>query len=364
MSLGQLWILLNNSLHHKESSNSDQVHMPILRQDFSSSIVVSAAEALNGGGRGTWLGWRKERGWVLLDRTVGFNGAKITDYWYARASNYWYVQASDWNVYRESANGYIEGVDPCYYTKHLAALDVNLRAKKVDEILRICLEYRQVQPNVSQLIADVLAKESKTAAERIEYAARMIEEDRKAQEERRQAEEERKQLDERIAYRTVLQAQRHALKFPNFDASKSNQYQAGVDREGRYVYDPNSQPIDDNICVVWSVEKKRYEAYERKRLTDYVKLVLSEVEAKSLIDTYHAWFRVNGEHWIERNRDPVIQRRQGASLATERMASNAYSQRVTHCWRCKSHLDGATQNQCAYCGWIKCTCGACGCARM
>lgn len=36
-------------------------------------------------------------------------------------------------------------------------------------------------------------------------------------------------------------------------------------------------------------------------------------------------------------------------------------QRVTHCYRCKSELDSLDFDICKRCGWIRCTCGACGC---
>lgn len=35
--------------------------------------------------------------------------------------------------------------------------------------------------------------------------------------------------------------------------------------------------------------------------------------------------------------------------------------RVTHCYRCKTNLDNATDVECIACGWIICMCGACGC---
>jgi hypothetical protein len=36
--------------------------------------------------------------------------------------------------------------------------------------------------------------------------------------------------------------------------------------------------------------------------------------------------------------------------------------RLTHCYRCKNHLDNAVDVECSGCGWIVCHCGACGCA--
>lgn len=35
--------------------------------------------------------------------------------------------------------------------------------------------------------------------------------------------------------------------------------------------------------------------------------------------------------------------------------------RITHCYHCKSPLDNAMDAECVACGWIVCTCGACGC---
>jgi len=35
--------------------------------------------------------------------------------------------------------------------------------------------------------------------------------------------------------------------------------------------------------------------------------------------------------------------------------------RVTHCWNCKNPLDNSIDLECKSCGWILCSCGACGC---
>lgn len=35
--------------------------------------------------------------------------------------------------------------------------------------------------------------------------------------------------------------------------------------------------------------------------------------------------------------------------------------RVTHCYNCKEELDNETDIECNVCGWIICSCGACGC---
>ena len=36
--------------------------------------------------------------------------------------------------------------------------------------------------------------------------------------------------------------------------------------------------------------------------------------------------------------------------------------RVTHCFSCKQHLDSVELSLCDACGWIRCSCSACGCS--
>ena len=42
-------------------------------------------------------------------------------------------------------------------------------------------------------------------------------------------------------------------------------------------------------------------------------------------------------------------------------SSRVRFRRVTHCYICRKHLDNAVDVECVACGWILCTCGACGC---
>lgn len=39
-------------------------------------------------------------------------------------------------------------------------------------------------------------------------------------------------------------------------------------------------------------------------------------------------------------------------------------QRITHCWNCRHHLNNYDHPECLGCGWILCSCGACGCPRV
>lgn len=44
-----------------------------------------------------------------------------------------------------------------------------------------------------------------------------------------------------------------------------------------------------------------------------------------------------------------------------RLAQRGHRKRVTHCYSCRSALDNSINLECKACGWILCSCGACGC---
>jgi hypothetical protein len=44
-----------------------------------------------------------------------------------------------------------------------------------------------------------------------------------------------------------------------------------------------------------------------------------------------------------------------------RAVTRLRNRRITHCWACHDHLDNTVDVECVLCGWILCTCGACGC---
>lgn len=42
---------------------------------------------------------------------------------------------------------------------------------------------------------------------------------------------------------------------------------------------------------------------------------------------------------------------------------NSKQHRVTKCWYCHSHLETGVYMECSMCGWLVCSCGACGCGK-
>ena len=61
----------------------------------------------------------------------------------------------------------------------------------------------------------------------------------------------------------------------------------------------------------------------------------------------------------ERHRKKVIEA--GKQYLGVRPARRAKHSRVAKCYSCKSPLDNSIDIECSSCGWILCTCGACGC---
>lgn len=54
-------------------------------------------------------------------------------------------------------------------------------------------------------------------------------------------------------------------------------------------------------------------------------------------------------------------RRKDLGLPNRQLQSGNPRFRETHCYNCKGHLSSTSHLMCADCGWLVCTCGACGC---
>lgn len=54
-------------------------------------------------------------------------------------------------------------------------------------------------------------------------------------------------------------------------------------------------------------------------------------------------------------------RKRGLPEAEVRTRREKNGSRATHCYSCQCSLDSSINLECGTCGWILCTCGACGC---
>lgn len=312
-------------------------------------VFVADAQRINENGQGTWLGWKSDRGWVFFDRKAKQNQGK--------PSNYWFVQASDWSAYCECSDGYQRGTDPCYYASHLAQLDENQLSGEMAEITRLCFMYERERERILNHI-DRLVEQEGEIKRKNEFLAQQ-----EAMLVRRRLEEQQD-----LERQNAQNALNEALRFPKEASDSSSQYQAGFDKDGQYTFDRAVQPLDQNVCLLWDCETRKYDVFESRLVAKYVKTILDLATAQRVISTYMDWYTAHGDRWRTTERSALI----GSLIVpTSRTTTEVpvsintfgHRYRVAHCWRCREHLDSALNRECSACGWLKCSCGACGCGR-
>ena len=84
--------------------------------------------------------------------------------------------------------------------------------------------------------------------------------------------------------------------------------------------------------------------------------------------TYNLGIVTTEQHlklWEQLVRLEIEQRASKIKLAegevSKKILSTIKKYRITHCYNCKKPLNNSSDNECKKCGWIKCSCGACGC---
>jgi hypothetical protein len=114
-------------------------------------------------------------------------------------------------------------------------------------------------------------------------------------------------------------------------------------RTGPLIYDPTLQEGCWSARVrLWDVEQgKVVEYYKREIKRDLVSL------------------RAQSHSYEDEERLTSELRR---AIADYRKWLNG--RKVTHCYRCRHHLDSLAEQPCAECGWLRCRCGACGCSYL
>jgi tetratricopeptide (TPR) repeat protein len=118
-------------------------------------------------------------------------------------------------------------------------------------------------------------------------------------------------------------------------------YRIGHHREqGLFVYDPRSQ----GDVAVSSIRLFVVEEKSMKTLTLDARLFVSVADSSSGAETIERPF---GAKELE-----------AAAGAYSMLRTNA---RFAHCYNCKKDLNSMDFSLCKACGWIRCSCGACGC---
>ena len=150
-----------------------------------------------------------------------------------------------------------------------------------------------------------------------------------------------------------------------------------------YVYDPDLQPrtefcLPDQVFV-YLVGESRARDYSASVLKGFARRV-SVREAAAARAEYLVWSekrrsgfvssmeqlnagildreRIEREKVVEKHRQYL----EGIGRKYRGVDSNpSRPPRTTHCYACKTDLDGKVHVACLACGWLICQCGACGC---
>lgn len=144
-----------------------------------------------------------------------------------------------------------------------------------------------------------------------------------------------------------------------------------------FIYDPALQISNDSQVTIYSLHYEGARSHDRVKLREITRPVLDPERRENALTQYANWRQADGQNYVQRE---LVQREQIARREIEekhkiflknrakpflgtRDRSNFLPPRATHCWACHGSLDSTVNLECVACGWILCTCGACGCGR-
>lgn len=126
----------------------------------------------------------------------------------------------------------------------------------------------------------------------------------------------------------------------------------------------NLKKVSDASVVRSAIDS--YNVFERAERTREAEAVAARaIDRENARRESEAWFALEPER--RREQTKALNRahlsRFGGSGSAYRQRADHLAERVTHCWACKQGLDSRQDLEHVHCGWLVCTCGACGCGR-
>lgn len=166
----------------------------------------------------------------------------------------------------------------------------------------------------------------------------------------------------------------------------ANRFWVGSNNSGVLVFDKEMQIDGADHVFLWSVRHREMQQYAADLARPHLRTVKDNEVVSSAIESYLAWHGAFATSWLsEELRYQGARKAKGAaeeqarrSLAERhaqylastglanngtRLASSRNFHRTPPCWRCGKQLDNSADIECISCGWIICSCGACGCSR-
>ncbi len=150
-----------------------------------------------------------------------------------------------------------------------------------------------------------------------------------------------------------------------------------------FVFDEQMKHEDFAMVYLFSTNSGSMKEYERGFARHRLKTVTGS-ERENAISSYAKWHEINGCSFLQTDRARArSEMEKRAELIEEKKRQaiqkhkefieklgfdyqgvqplEAKHRRITHCYGCKADLDSKINIQCASCGWLICSCGACGC---
>ncbi len=160
-----------------------------------------------------------------------------------------------------------------------------------------------------------------------------------------------------------------------------SRFWVGSDGNDTLVFDRDLQIDGGPHVFLWNLRARdmdRYYAYLAKQNMCSIK---DETISAAAINSYSEWHNTHGRKWLAEEREYVrgrLEREESEYVRRLEREESEYVRgclerefantgrlhRTPPCWHCHQGLDNATDVECATCGWIICSCGACGCGRL
>lgn len=134
-----------------------------------------------------------------------------------------------------------------------------------------------------------------------------------------------------------------------------------------FLYDKSIQTEEETV-LLYTLRNNTVRRFAALAVRGSVKAEKNEQQIHILKANYRNWINQHRDYLkslvlIEKNLTEKHQHRLeslGIEYKGVRRNLNVI-QRATICWKCKNSLNSEIDLECIVCGWILCSCGACGC---
>jgi len=137
-----------------------------------------------------------------------------------------------------------------------------------------------------------------------------------------------------------------------------------------WLYDPSIQHTDPSKIYLFNSATYCMEEYSKIEMKSAL-ISVNDSNRSICIKDYEKWASTQtGRKFIEDESGTIEEKLLRKHKTFIEMLGKEYkgvkptkkqTQRTTHCYRCKSKLESVINYDCTECGWLICSCGACGC---